>query len=169
MNFVSSSSQKTWTYSSTFGIFKQLYKVSLSINCGQRMNTNIETVTIFVIIAIFTVACVKSLTSLSMLDSPITEEEAIEISKSSEFVKEGMATYGYFSSGAEYYNSSWVEQMKKGHSRRAYEKVPEGHGIWEVHWAFVVSEERPGGYGVIVFVDAEWGIIVYDGKGIEFH
>lgn len=132
------------------------------------MDANIEAVTIFVIIAIFTVTCVKSLTSLSMLGSPITEEEAIEISKSSEFVKEGMATCGYFSFGAGYYNSSWVEQMKKGHSRGAFEKVPEGHGIWEVHWAFMVE----GGYKTdtaIVIVDAEWGIIVYDGKGIELH
>lgn len=134
------------------------------------MDTNVEVVTIFVIIAIFTVTCVESLTSLSMLGGPITEEEAIEISKSSEFVKEGMATCGYVSSGAGagYYNSSWVEQMKKGHSKGAYEKIPEGHDIWEVHWAFMVE----GGYRtdtVIVIVDAEWGIIMYDGKGIVMY
>jgi len=106
--------------------------------------------------------------SLSTLGDPITKEEAIEISKNSQLVKEGLAAYGYFTFGAAYYNSSWVEQMKKGHAREMYERVPEGHGVWKVHWTFTLSEGLWVGYTVIVVVDAETGTIIHETKGVGF-
>jgi len=105
--------------------------------------------------------------SIGALGGSITKEEAIEISRNSGLVKEGMSTYDHSQVDATYYNSSLVEQMKEGHARDIYEKVPEEHGIWKVTWTF-----NPGGlligYTVIVIVDAETGTIVYSTKGVGF-
>jgi len=123
-----------------------------------------EKVIILTVIGVF---ILSSINSLSALGNPVTREEAIEISKKSELVKEGMATHGYFGIGeVGYYNSSWVEQMKKGHARETYEKVPEGHGIWQVIWTFGNGIMR--GYTVIVIVDAETGAIIHETKGVGF-
>lgn len=121
------------------------------------------------ILTVIGVLILSSVNSLSRLSNPITREEAIEISKKSELVKEGMATHGYFGIGdIGYYNSSWVEQMKKGHAREIYEKVPDGHGIWKVTWTFTLGEGLMVGYTVIVIVDAETGAIIHETKGVGF-
>jgi hypothetical protein len=129
------------------------------------MSASIEKAIILLTIAVLSATCIYS---VRVLEGRITEEEAIEISKSSEVVKEGMASHGYFSFEATYYNLSWVEKMKKGHNRNFCEKVPEGHGIWEVDWTFTVSKECFIGYITIIIVDAEWGIILHETKGVSF-
>ena len=110
---------------------------------------------------------VISINSLTTLGDPITKEEVIEISKNSELVKEGIATFSCFTVEANYYNSSLVEQMKKGHTREMYEKVPEGHSIWKVIWAFTYGGLMVG-YTVIVIVDFETGTLIHETKGAGF-
>jgi hypothetical protein len=129
------------------------------------MNINLEKLIILLIIGVF---IVTSVNSLNALGNPITKEEAIEISKNSELVKEGIGVALKFTVEANYYNSSMVEQLKIGHSGEMYEKVPEGHSIWEVIWWFTYKE-KPGAYDVIVVVDAETGTITYETKGIELY
>lgn len=129
------------------------------------MNVSLEKAMITLVLGVFLATLAISFNALG---GSITKEEAIEISKNSALVKEGMATYGYFKFGAGYYNSSWVEQMKKGHAREMYEKVPEGHGIWKVGWMFLVSEDTFIGYTVIVIIDAETGTIIHETKGVGF-
>ncbi|MGD8506131.1 MAG: hypothetical protein PVF15_05645 [Candidatus Bathyarchaeota archaeon] len=73
------------------------------------------------------------------LGKPITEEQAIEISKKSELLKRGLATAQGFAIEANYYNSSRLEQLKEWHSSSLFrdhsdeyfweEKVPEGHTL----------------------------------------
>lgn len=121
-----------------------------------------EKAIISVIIGVF---ILSSVNLLSALGKPITREEAIEISRNSELVKEGLAIARGVSISATYDNSSMIEQLKLGHNRKAYEKVPEGHGAWTVVWTIY---KDVGGYLIIVIVDAETGIIIHETKGVEF-
>ncbi|MBX5327351.1 MAG: hypothetical protein ACQXXH_04695 [Candidatus Bathyarchaeia archaeon] len=132
----------------------------------------LEKVMVLVVIGVF---IVSSVNSLSGLGDPITREEAIEISKNSELVKEGLAVAHRFTIETNYYNSSRLEQLRKWHSDEIFknvprdafweEKVPEGHSVWEVIWWFRYGV---GGYNVIVIVDAETGTIIHETKGIGF-
>jgi hypothetical protein len=58
-----------------------------------------------------------------------------------------------------------VEQLKLGHNKEIYEKVPEGHGVWEVVWGI---HRGVGGYLIIVVVDTETGIIIHEMLGVGF-
>ena len=104
------------------------------------MNMRVEKVIIFLVLGVL---ILTSINSLSGLGNPLTEEEAIEISKNSELVQEGLAIA--FSARA-----------------RAY---TEGHGIWHVVWTIHLGR---GGYLVLVLVDAETGIIVHEERGISY-
>ena len=121
-----------------------------------------EKVIILTVIGVFVLS---SVSSLSAFGNPITRQEAIEISKNSDLVKEGLAIAHSFSVDATYYNSSMVEQLKLGHNREIFENVPEGHGAWEVVWGI---NRGGGGYLIIVIVDAETGTVIHETKGVEF-
>ena len=127
---------------------------------GLNLDTNLERIMVMLVIASF------AFTSVSLLiirEVPLTRKEAIEISKGSSRVKKGLA----FNSGVEasYYNSSMVEQLKLGHNREIYEKVPKGHSIWKITWYIGTGI---GGYTIGVIVDAEVGVIITEIEGIVF-
>ena len=126
------------------------------------MNMSIEKIIALFVIASFIVTSVNSLSAPS---DQITKETAMEISKGSSLVKEGLATAHSVSVGANYYNSSMMEQLKLGHNRETYAKVPEGHSVWQVVWGIHLGV---GGYTVIVIVDAETGKILHETKGVGF-
>lgn len=121
-----------------------------------------KTIALFVIAAFI----VTSVNSLSALGNPITREEAIEISKNSNLVKESLAVAYSFTIEANYYNSSMVEQLKTSHLREIFENVPEGHSVWQVIWWFRYSEGLAAGYDIIVIIDAETGTIIHETQGI---
>ena len=102
----------------------------------------------------------------SIAREPITREEAIEIGTNSELVKEGLAISRSFTIETNYRNSSMVEQLKLWNSE-LYEKVPEGHSVWEVIW-WLTYQYPPGGHNVIVIVDAEMATIIHEKKGIAY-
>lgn len=130
------------------------------------MILNIEKIAIMLAIGSFIVAFASS---LGTFGNALSKEEAIEITKRSNLVKEGITTYGFVSIGeVDYHNASWVEQMKKGHAREIYEKVPEGHSIWKVIWTFKPKGGLMTGYTVIVIVDAETGTLIHETKGVGF-
>ena len=58
-----------------------------------------------------------------------------------------------------------VEQLKLGHNREIYEKVPKGHSIWKITWYIGTGI---GGYTIGVIVDAEVGVIITEIKGTVF-
>jgi len=130
-----------------------------------------------IILIVIGALAVTSVYSLSALGNPITKEEAIEISKNSELVKEGLAIARGFSIETNYYNFSKLEQLRKWHSDEIFkntpkdafweEKVPEGHTAWEVIWWFGGTGAPSEGYAVIVIVDAEIGTIIHEVKGIH--
>ena len=136
------------------------------------MSINWEKVIIVIMIGALTLTSVYSLDALG---NPITREEAIEISKNSELVKEGLAAAHRFTIETNYYNSSRLEQLKKWHSDEIFknvprdafweEKVPEGHSAWEVIWWL---RHGVDGHTVIVIVDAETGNIIHEAKGAGF-
>jgi len=127
------------------------------------MNINLEKAMILLIVAVF---IVTSINSLNALGNPITREEAIEISKNSGLVKEGMATTQMASIDPTHYNSSMVEQLRGGHNWELYERVPVGDSVWKVVWWFSYWIGGSSGYTVIVIVDAETGIMIHETKGI---
>jgi hypothetical protein len=140
---------------------------------------NLEKIITLLVIGAFIVTSINSLNtlgdpitreeaienSLNTLGDPITREEAIEISKNSELVKEGLAISRSFTIETNYRNSSMVEQLKLWHNSEVYEKVPEGHSVWEVIW-WLTYQYPPGGHNVIVIVDAEMATIIHEEKGI---
>ena len=124
------------------------------------------------------IAVVATYTYMQRPSSPsITREEAIEISTNSELVKEGLTIARNVTIETNYYNSSRLEQLKIWHSDDIFknvstdafweEKVPEGHSVWEVIWWFHY-QTKPGGYNVIVIVDAETATIIHEEKGIAY-
>lgn len=129
------------------------------------MNVELEKVIILLVIGAFVVTSANSLVGL---DDSITRAEAVEISKNSNLVKEGLAIAYRFAIETNYYNSSMVEQLKLGHNREIYEKVPKGHSVWQVVWWFRYKEGMATGYTVIVIVDAETGTIIHEEKGILY-
>jgi len=106
-----------------------------------------------------------SVNLLSAQGSPITREEAIEISKNATLVQEGLAIARSTSIEALYLNSTEVEQKKEGSSRILFENVPEGHSVWEIRWWFGAGL---GGYVIGVIVDAEVGAIITEVRGNIF-
>jgi len=110
---------------------------------------------------------------LSIGEAPITREEAIEISKGSSLVKEGLAIAYSVSVETHYYNSQRIEQLREWHQNEIFknvpkdefweEKVPKGHNVWEIIWWISTGI---GGYAIIVIVDAEAGVIITEVKGI---
>lgn len=138
------------------------------------MNLSLEKVLILIALGALTVT---SAYALNALGTPITREEAIEISKNSELVNEGLAIARGFTIETHYYNSSGLEQLRKWHSDEIFkntpkdafweEKVPEGHTAWEVIWWFSGPGAPSEGYAVIVIVDANMGTIIYQVEGVH--
>lgn len=136
------------------------------------MSINWEKVIIVIMIGALTLTSVYSLDALG---NPITREEAIEISKNSELVKEGLAAAHRFTIETNYYNSSRLEQLKKWHSDEIFKNVPrdafweekvrEGHSVWEVIWWLRYGVD---GHTVIVIVDAETGSIIHETRGVGY-
>jgi hypothetical protein len=141
-----------------------------------HLGINSEKVLIFIVIAAM---ISMSAASHVALGDPITREEAIERSKDSELVKEGLALAHASSSEANYYNSSTLEHLRKWHSDELFEnvsredfweeRVPRGHTAWEIIWGFMgVNGPSAQGYVVIVIVDAERGWIIFETLGSQY-
>ena len=129
---------------------------------------------IIIILVIFSFF-LTSINVLGMQGDVLTREEAIEISKNSSLVQEGLAKAYYATIETHFYNSQRIEELKEWHSNEIFknvpkdafweEKVPEGHSVWEVIWYF---KEGVGGYTVVVIVDAKVGVIITEAMGVKF-
>jgi hypothetical protein len=110
-----------------------------------------------------------SVSLLSIREVPLTREEAIEISKGSSLVKEGLAIAYSISVEANYYNSQRIEQLRELHpafwEEEVARKLPKGHSVWDIIWYF---HKEIGGYTIGVIVDAEVGAIINELKGVQF-
>jgi len=139
---------------------EKLDKRALSplIVCGQRVMKLHSALILFVVVAFI----VASAYSLSMPACPISREEAIEISKQSELVRKGLADAHNFEVEATYYNSSMVEKLKAGHLREIFQKVPEGHSVWNVGWT---AHKTLYSSTILVLVDAETAAIIDERGG----
>lgn len=133
---------------------------------------NLEKIIVSLILGTLIITSITSIYSLSALCNPITKEEAIEISKNSELVKEGLAVAYSISIEANYYNCQRIKQLKEWHQDEIFKNVPkdefweespEGHTAWEIVWYIHLGV---GGYLIIVIVDAEMGIMIHEELGI---
>ncbi len=130
---------------------------------------------LLVVVAVAAILVVLFVSPPTTFSIPLSKEEAVEISKKSMLVKEGLAIAGSFTIETGYYNSSMLEQLREWHSDKTFknapkdafweEKVPAGHSVWQLIWWF--RYPGLGGYNVIVIVDAETASIIYETKGIE--
>lgn len=146
--------------------------IFLTLVFQEAVGMNLKKVIILLVIGTFIVTSVNSLIALG---DPISREMAIEISKNSELVKHSLAISHIFTIETNYYNSSRLEQLRKWHSDEIFknvprdafweEKVPEGHSAWEVIWWFRY-QTKPGGYNVIIIVDAETAKIINETHGV---
>jgi hypothetical protein len=132
---------------------------------GQGMTVKVtpEKILICLVICVLLASCAYSLPTIG---SPITKEEAIEISKSASAFREACAVAQYYAVGATYINSSQVELLRQSWQRETLEKALEGHGAWSVEWCFSYNA-RPVDFAVGVIVDAGTGLIAFDAKGVE--
>lgn len=121
-----------------------------------------EKMLVLLVICVFLAACAYSLPSIG---SPITRDEAIETSKTSPLVKWSFGNAIGPQVEANYCNSSRVEWQKQWVNKDFYEGIPEGHGAWEIIWWFDYKE-KPGGFDVIVVIDAETGVIAHEDFGV---
>jgi hypothetical protein len=149
------------------------------------LRINFEKATILVLIAglIMTsvgllIAFENGTITVDVID-PISREEAIERSKDSELVREGLVLAHAFGIDANYHNSSGLEQLRKWHSDKLFEnvskdafweeRVPKGHAAWEIIWWFSGDEGSSAqGYDVIVIVDAKTTRIIFETLGDKF-
>jgi len=144
----------------------------LYLYLGLSLNGKLERIIIVLAVVSF---AFTSVCLLIIREVPLTIEEAIEISKGSSLVKEGLAITHSTSVEAHYYNSQRIEQLREWHQEEIFknvpkdefweEKVPKGHSVWEIIWYF---HKGVGGYSIIVIVDAEVGRIITEEKGIKF-
>ncbi len=130
------------------------------------MNGNLERIiiTLAVVSFVFT-----SVSLLSIREVPLTREEAIEISKGSSLVKEGLAIAYGTPVEAHYYNSQRIEELRELNpdfwEEKVARKLSKGHSIWEIIWYI---HKGIGGYTIGVIVDAEVGAIINELKGVHF-
>jgi hypothetical protein len=130
------------------------------------LNGNLERIIIALAVVSF---AFTSVCLLSIREVPLTREEAIEISKGSSLVKEGLAIAYSISVEAHYYNSQRIEQLRELHpafwEEEVARKLPKGHSVWDIIWYF---HKGIGGYTIGVIVDAEVGAIINELKGVQF-
>lgn len=129
------------------------------------------------IVSSVAVLLLTSVYSLIPLPAPMTREQAIEVSKTSELVRDGLRVARSFTVETHYYNTSQLEELEKWHSTPIFKnvpksafwegKVPAGHSAWEVLWWFSGFGAPSEGYVVIVIVDAEKREIIHQEKGIH--
>jgi hypothetical protein len=122
---------------------------------------------ILLIIGAFVVASGSSL----MASGPITEQEATEISKRSELVRENLSvpSHIFVAVNTDYYNFSMIERMKEWLLKEMpyyaedswLFKVPRGHDVWEVGW---YMSEGPTVFSVGVIVDAQTERIIDEAR-----
>lgn len=134
------------------------------------MDFNLERIMVAVVIVSL---AFTSVSLLSIQEVPLTREEAIEVSKGSSLVKEGLAIAYSVSMEANYYNSQRIEQLREWHQDEIFknvpkeefweEKIPKGHCVWEIIWWIGTGI---GSYAIIIIVDAEVGKIIAEERGI---
>jgi len=134
------------------------------------MRVNAEKVIATLVVLSFTLTLMST---LIVAGNPLTREEAIEISRNSELVKQSLAIARSFSIETHYYNLSALENLRQWHSDPIFqnaskdsfweEKLPDGHTAWEVIWWF--NYYRAGGLSVQVIVDAETGTMIHEAAG----
>jgi hypothetical protein len=107
-----------------------------------------------------------------MASGPISEQEAIEISRRSGLVRENLSdpSHSFVAVNTDYYNFSTIERMREWvHEEIPYYaedswlfKVPQGHDVWGVSW---YMSEGPTVFSVGVIVDAETERIIDEAGG----
>jgi hypothetical protein len=132
------------------------------------MNVPLERSLFALVIGAFVVASGSSL----MASGPISEQEAIEISKRSELVRENLSapSHRFVAVNTDYYNFSRIERMREWvleeipyHAEDSWLfKVPQGHDVWAVSW---YMSEGPTVFSVGVIVDAQTERIIDEAGG----
>jgi hypothetical protein len=96
-----------------------------------------------------------------VLGSPLTREEAIEISWNTPLMKEAIlrrrGNLEDFSLDIENWNASYIKVLKDEYDYDPFKRLPDDHGIWKIDWDI---GSPPG--GVLQYVDELSGQILYE-------
>ena len=125
------------------------------------MNLTVEKTLIMLIISVLVLA---SATTLALQGGVLTREEAIAISKNTPIVQEALSRgKGMMITETDYWSADYIEASKKDFLDKfdklpdVYEKLPDDHGVWRVHW-----DVTPPGYQILHFIDELTGQIPYE-------
>jgi len=104
--------------------------------------------------------------SFMALTSPITMEQAVEISRKTPAVQEALqhaSRLGFsedeFYPGVSYWDAAYIRSLKQKHPHMwEWKNLPEDHGVWKILWIIM-----PPGYWISHYVDGLTGQILYEG------
>jgi len=119
------------------------------------LNSEVATLTFLAGILVFA--------SFMSLTSPITGEQAIEISRNTPIVQEALqeaSRLGFpseFHPAISYWDATYIRSEKQEHpNAREIENLPEDHGVWKISWSIFP------GYRILHFIDGLTGQILYE-------
>jgi hypothetical protein len=124
---------------------------------GLNLNLNLERIMVMLVIVSF---AFTSVNLLSAQGSPITREEAIEISKNTPIVQEALSYVGMSSRvTADHWNATYIILLKQEHPNlREIENLPEDHSVWRIFWVIF-----PPGYHILHYIDDLTGEVLHEG------
>jgi hypothetical protein len=104
-------------------------------------------------------------TSFMALTSPITSEQAVEISRNRPIVQKALqeaSRLGYskdaFYPAVSYWDAAYIRSLKQEYPHGSEEeKLPEDHGVWKILWVIM-----PPGYWILQFIDGLTGKILFE-------
>jgi len=119
-------------------------------------------VTFFLLLGILLFASYQTL----IVNSTITKEEAIEISRGSPTMQEYIENATeYFLAEAEYLNVTIVKSMKEQNLER-YCSLPDDHGVWEIVWGIRLKPYGIDFTSLWHYIDKETGEILLELRGV---
>jgi hypothetical protein len=114
-----------------------------------------------------TLLAVVVVSTLAVAGSPVTREEAIEISRNRPIIEEAFTWGGELAYGehvvyeldVHYWNTTYIGRLKEKYPNVVeWQNLPTDHGVWRVHWDIIAP-----GMLVVHYIDELTGQILFEG------
>lgn len=120
-----------------------------------------EKVTLFLLLGILVFASFQ----IFLVNSAVTEKEAIEISGNTYAVQDFLEQACEYWVNATYLDEEEVRTMK-GWDPEHFSKLPYDHGVWEIVWTVRLKPSGISEASLYHFIDEETGEILVELRGI---
>lgn len=148
----------------------------MSNSCRQHVRKKLSDSKHVLILAIFLLVLLVGSTAIILAILHImgasrtifSPEGAIEMSKTTESVREALSVYKKrgrledLTVDVEHWNSSYIKhlkQQKHWKDTSLVRKLPEDHGVWRVHWH---EKESDDGVSILQFIDEQTGDVLQE-------